>query len=150
VKPIRSILITAVRVYRLLISPAQTFLFGPLGGCRFSPSCSKYALEALHNYGALKGSWLTLKRVARCHPWGSCGHDPVPPIAERSAPVPSGARAVLGSQRVRLRQGANDLEVAAASRARLALRPTQPPSGSWIDPKFVLTHQDSSRPINSF
>jgi putative membrane protein insertion efficiency factor len=61
-----------------MISPAKIFIFGPLGGCRFTPSCSEYALEALRTYGAMKGSWLALKRIARCHPWGGCGDDPMP------------------------------------------------------------------------
>jgi uncharacterized protein len=47
--------------------------------CRFSPSCSAYALEALQQHGALRGSWLAVRRVARCHPWGGSGLDPVPP-----------------------------------------------------------------------
>lgn len=46
--------------------------------CRFHPSCSAYAVTALSRYGALKGGWLTVKRLARCHPWGGCGDDPVP------------------------------------------------------------------------
>lgn len=67
-----------MRVYRWCISPAKTFLFGPLGQCRFTPSCSAYALEAIARHGALAGSWLALKRIGRCHPWGGCGEDPVP------------------------------------------------------------------------
>ncbi|MDZ4829144.1 MAG: membrane protein insertion efficiency factor YidD [Phycisphaerae bacterium] len=53
---------------------------GPLlgGHCRFNPSCSFYGLEALRRHGALRGSWLTVRRVVRCHPWGGHGHDPVP------------------------------------------------------------------------
>jgi len=46
--------------------------------CRFTPSCSAYAIEAWSRYGALAGSWLALRRILRCHPWGGCGHDPVP------------------------------------------------------------------------
>lgn len=46
--------------------------------CRYSPSCSAYAIEAWTRYGALAGTWLAVKRLARCHPWGGCGHDPVP------------------------------------------------------------------------
>lgn len=46
--------------------------------CRFQPSCSAYAMIALRRYGALKGGWLAAKRIARCHPWGGCGYDPVP------------------------------------------------------------------------
>jgi hypothetical protein len=72
------ILILGVRCYRWVISPAKTFVFGPLGRCRFTPSCSEYALAALRRHGALAGSWLAIKRIGRCHPWGGCGHDPVP------------------------------------------------------------------------
>lgn len=75
----QQILIAGVRLYRLLISPAKTFLVGPSGQCRFSPSCSAYAQEAIARHGALTGTWLALKRVLRCHPWGGCGEDPVPP-----------------------------------------------------------------------
>lgn len=46
--------------------------------CRYEPSCSAYAIEALSRYGALAGGWLALKRLLRCNPWGGCGHDPVP------------------------------------------------------------------------
>ncbi|SES66424.1 membrane protein insertion efficiency factor YidD [Oceanicella actignis] len=67
------ILSLPVRFYRLVISPW-------LGtNCRFSPSCSAYALEALETQGALRGGWLALRRVLRCHPLGGSGHDPVPP-----------------------------------------------------------------------
>lgn len=55
-------------------------VLGPLlgGHCRFSPTCSHYGLEAVDRHGALRGGWLTLRRVCRCHPWGGQGHDPVP------------------------------------------------------------------------
>jgi len=71
-------LITLVRVYRWTLSPAKIFLFGPSAQCRFTPSCSAYAVEAVQAHGALAGSWLAAKRVCRCHPWGDCGDDPVP------------------------------------------------------------------------
>jgi len=61
-----------LRFYQLALSP----LIGPR--CRFTPSCSQYAIEAINRYGVLKGGWLTIRRLARCHPWGGCGHDPVP------------------------------------------------------------------------
>jgi uncharacterized protein len=76
--PGQFILASAVRVYRFALSPAKMALFGPLGRCRFTPSCSQYALEAIQQHGALRGTWLTLRRIGRCHPWGGCGHDPVP------------------------------------------------------------------------
>ncbi len=72
------ILIACVRLYRYAISPAKIFLFGSLGQCRFTPSCSAYAQEAIARHGVFVGSWLALKRLGRCHPWGACGEDPVP------------------------------------------------------------------------
>jgi len=72
------VLILSVRIYRVTISPAQAFLFGNFAGCRFTPTCSGYALDALHEHGAAHGSFLAAKRICRCHPWGGCGHDPVP------------------------------------------------------------------------
>ena len=65
-----------VRAYQLLISP---WLGRP---CRHSPSCSAYAIEALRRFGVLRGGWLTVKRLARCHPWGTSGYDPVPAAPE--------------------------------------------------------------------
>jgi putative membrane protein insertion efficiency factor len=90
VKGAEHILILVVRLYRLAISPVLAALFSPLGlGCRFHPTCSRYALEAIQSHGALKGAWLTARRLGRCHPWGGSGEDPVPPAAEtgrRGAP----------------------------------------------------------------
>ena len=65
-------LIGLVKAYQVTFRP----LMG--GHCRFVPSCSEYALEALRAHGAVRGSWLTLRRIARCHPLGGAGHDPVP------------------------------------------------------------------------
>jgi putative membrane protein insertion efficiency factor len=76
--PLQHVLIFAIRLYRWTLSPAQTFLFGPTAGCRFTPTCSQYAMEAIHTQGAVGGSWLATKRICRCHPWGEGGHDPVP------------------------------------------------------------------------
>ena len=66
------ILIYLVQFYRHAISPH----FPP--ACRYTPTCSQYAIEALKKYGAIKGSWLTIKRIGRCNPWGGSGYDPVP------------------------------------------------------------------------
>ncbi|GAA4360429.1 membrane protein insertion efficiency factor YidD [Kangiella marina] len=66
------LLIKLVRLYQLTLSP----LIG--NQCRFAPTCSNYAIEALEHHGALRGSWLTVKRVGRCHPGCEGGHDPVP------------------------------------------------------------------------
>lgn len=61
-----------IRTYKLFISPILT------GSCRFSPSCADYAAEAIERYGALRGTWLSLRRIAKCHPFGPAGFDPVP------------------------------------------------------------------------
>ena len=71
-------LIVLVKGYRLLLSPW-------LGsGCRFEPTCSSYSLQALQSHGAIRGSYLTLRRLARCQPWCDGGHDPVPPPGKLS------------------------------------------------------------------
>lgn len=64
--------ILLIRIYQLVISP----LLGPK--CRFTPTCSHYATEALKKHGVFKGTWLSIKRISRCHPWGGSGYDPVP------------------------------------------------------------------------
>ena len=61
-----------IKFYQVCISPLKPAC------CRFTPTCSQYALEALRKYGPIKGSWLTIKRLSRCHPWGGSGYDPVP------------------------------------------------------------------------
>lgn len=71
-KPAAYLLSLPVRAYRLVLSP----YFGH--GCRYQPTCSVYALEALERHGALKGGWLALRRIGRCNPWGGHGYDPVP------------------------------------------------------------------------
>jgi putative membrane protein insertion efficiency factor len=64
--------IALIKLYQLIISPW-------LGSqCRYTPTCSQYGIEALQKYGPIKGLWLTIRRIARCNPWGGHGHDPVP------------------------------------------------------------------------
>ena len=68
----RRLLIAVIRAYQYLLSP----WWG--GHCRFTPTCSHYAVEALERHGALSGSWLAARRILRCHPWSAGGYDPVP------------------------------------------------------------------------
>jgi putative membrane protein insertion efficiency factor len=70
------LLIGVVSLYRLLISP----MLG--SNCRYWPSCSQYAIEALRSHGAARGSWLAVMRLCRCHPWSAGGVDPVPPVGQ--------------------------------------------------------------------
>jgi putative membrane protein insertion efficiency factor len=73
VKPSVRIGLVVVRGYQLLLSPFAG------GACRFQPSCSQYAIEAIERHGLARGAWLALRRVARCHPLAQPGIDPVPP-----------------------------------------------------------------------
>ncbi|MCD9014050.1 membrane protein insertion efficiency factor YidD [Parachryseolinea silvisoli] len=69
---LRKLFILPIRFYQLFISP----LLG--SNCRHTPTCSQYAIEAIREWGVFKGLWLGLRRIARCHPWGTSGYDPVP------------------------------------------------------------------------
>jgi len=69
-------LVLLVRLYQITLSP----LIG--GQCRYRPTCSEYAIDALHEYGAARGSWLAFRRILRCHPWGGSGYDPVKNVKE--------------------------------------------------------------------
>lgn len=84
-RPLTSIACGLIIGYRYLLSPLWP------GVCRFEPTCSAYALEALRGHGFLRGGWLVVRRLARCHPWGGCGHDPVPE-PETPAPAPLATR----------------------------------------------------------
>ena len=67
----------AIRAWQLLLAPVLP------PSCRYLPSCSHYADEAISRHGALRGSWLALRRICRCHPWGGSGYDPVPDSPRR-------------------------------------------------------------------
>lgn len=73
--PLAFVLSLPIRAYRVTFSPIVGH------SCRFAPTCSQYGLEALRIHGGIKGSWLIIKRLAACHPWGRSGYDPVPPKA---------------------------------------------------------------------
>ncbi|MBE6419490.1 MAG: membrane protein insertion efficiency factor YidD [Akkermansiaceae bacterium] len=76
---LKRIVIAPVRFYKRFLSKPLHAICGPNSGCRFTPSCSTYFIEAVQTHGAFKGSYLGIKRILRCNPWGGCGHDPVPP-----------------------------------------------------------------------
>ena len=70
----RQIFILPIRLYQVLLSP----ILPP--ACRYLPTCSAYAAEAIERHGLVRGGWIALKRLLRCHPWGGSGYDPVPPV----------------------------------------------------------------------
>jgi len=85
---LKGILLGLIRFYRTAVSP-----YTP-PSCRYTPTCSAYALEAIQRHGAGRGSWLALRRLLRCHPWGGHGYDPVPEVGEgrdRDGTAPAGA-----------------------------------------------------------
>lgn len=74
----RKILILPIRAYQYLISPVLP------SSCRYTPTCSEFAVEALQRHGALSGGWMAIKRIGRCHPWHKGGYDPVPDNTKQS------------------------------------------------------------------
>ena len=70
--PMQHRLIGLIRIYQVALSPFVG------NQCRFTPTCSQYAREAVERHGAMRGAWMAIKRVSRCHPWHPGGHDPVP------------------------------------------------------------------------
>lgn len=83
---VRRVLIGMVKVYQVGISSWTP------PSCRFTPTCSAYAVEALERYGALRGTWIAVRRILRCHPWGGFGYDPVPPVSGASGAADSTSR----------------------------------------------------------
>lgn len=81
----RRLLMLLVRFYQVAISPLTP------ASCRYVPTCSAYALEALERHGALRGGWMTVRRLLRCHPWGAHGYDPVPPAPDGPETVGRGS-----------------------------------------------------------
>ncbi len=73
-----------IRGYQVFISPVIHAIGGPGSGCRYTPTCSRYFLQAVETHGVLRGCWLGLCRIGRCHPWGGQGHDPVPDKKSRN------------------------------------------------------------------
>lgn len=119
-------LLLFVRIYQAALSP----LLG--GACRFHPSCSHYAIEALERHGAARGAWLAMKRLLRCRPFASGGYDPVPDeIPQRACDLPANVAATFRSPFDGETHGSDaetavgDLKVAATSRYRLAGTPLE-------------------------
>ena len=75
----KAVIRVLIRFYQKFLSPVIHAFGGPGSGCRYTPTCSAYFLEAVEAHGVLRGSWMGLCRIARCQPWGGHGHDPVPP-----------------------------------------------------------------------
>jgi len=90
--PVARVLLVPVNFYRKWISPALP------PSCRFEPSCSAYAVEALTTHGALRGSWLTVRRLLRCGPWHPGGYDPVPPPRHTDLDEPTASTDVAGQE----------------------------------------------------
>ncbi len=93
------LLIGLLKAYRFAISP----LYGQV--CRYHPTCSAYALEAVTTHGSIKGSWLAVRRIGRCHPWAAGGYDPVPAKHERGRSTGSERQGPAGAGSVNTTQG---------------------------------------------
>ena len=75
---VKAVIRALILFYQRFISPLLHFGAGPMGGCRFHPTCSNYVLEAVETHGVIRGCWYGICRILRCHPWGGSGYDPVP------------------------------------------------------------------------
>lgn len=85
-KALTGLLLALLYLYRYTISPLM-HMIAPGSGCRFTPTCSEYAVGAVRRHGPLRGGWMALKRLAKCHPWGGHGHDPVPDSCSCTPPA---------------------------------------------------------------
>jgi putative membrane protein insertion efficiency factor len=75
----KRLIIIPIRFYQIFISPCLRVMNGGHGSCRHEPTCSHYAIEVIQIHGPFRGLWLAIRRLLRCHPWGTFGYDPVPP-----------------------------------------------------------------------
>jgi putative membrane protein insertion efficiency factor len=82
VNPVARAVVALIQLYRQGVSPLRP------PSCRYSPTCSGYAVEAISRHGLVRGSWLALRRLGRCHPFHAGGHDPVPPVVRAKTPAP--------------------------------------------------------------
>jgi putative membrane protein insertion efficiency factor len=82
--PLQRILVLLVQLYRWTLSPLKAMFFGPVGRCRYTPSCSQYTLEAIRVHGAWRGTLFSIRRICSCHPWGGFGYDPARKPADLS------------------------------------------------------------------
>ncbi|HXY60371.1 MAG TPA: membrane protein insertion efficiency factor YidD [Chthoniobacterales bacterium] len=80
----RGLIRICIRAYQLTLSPLMVAIGGPGSGCRFQPTCSEYFLQAVELHGTVRGIFLGLKRIARCHPWGGSGEDHVPRVVDHT------------------------------------------------------------------
>ena len=81
----KTLLVLLLRFYKKFLSPVIHVIGGPGSGCRYEPTCSVYFLQAVQIHGPWRGSWLGIKRILRCQPWGGHGYDPVPPPVKTDA-----------------------------------------------------------------
>jgi putative membrane protein insertion efficiency factor len=88
----------SIRFYQRILNPMLKFAAGPAAGCRYTPTCSNYFLQAVEIHGPFRGSWYGICRIFRCHPWGGSGYDPVPP-AGTSEPHGTGCHHPHGTDR---------------------------------------------------
>jgi putative membrane protein insertion efficiency factor len=133
--PVAWVLVGLVRLYQLVLSPWLP------PSCRFEPSCSAYALEALRSHGALRGGWLTVRRLGRCHPFCAGGYDPVP------EPRPRGSR-WHGSRRPAGRRSVSEFAAVTGARTR-SVDPSAPETARTAADTSPTVGQSRKSPVAS-